>query len=122
VNFLGLRTDIHLLLNGATVGVLTSEDEGMPLALLEYMAAGLPVVVTDVAECRKIVECAGCGFVIPPGKPAEFAEAIAWLCKNPGQAERMGGRGREAVRKNYSLEAMFSRVIDFYSTVLPHTV
>jgi glycosyltransferase involved in cell wall biosynthesis len=122
INFLGLRTDVPMLLANATVGVLTSEDEGMPLALLEYMASGLPVVVTDVAECRKIVECAQCGFAVSRGKPAEFAEAIAWLCKNPRQAEMMGRRGQKAAGKYYSVEVMLSRVLDFYSTVLSHTI
>ncbi len=118
VHFFGLRTDVQLLLTGAAVGVLTSDDEGMPLALLEYMAAGLPVVVTDVAECRQLVEDAQCGFVISRGKHAEFAEAIAWLCNNPEQAERMGRRGREAVRDQYSVQKMMDRVENFYSKIL----
>jgi glycosyltransferase involved in cell wall biosynthesis len=118
VHFLGLRTDVHLLLAGAAVGVLTSDDEGMPLALLEYMAAGLPVVVTEVAECRQLVEAAQCGFVIPRGKHAEFAEAVAWLCNNPAQAERMGRQGREAVRDQYSVQKMKDHVENFYAKIL----
>jgi glycosyltransferase involved in cell wall biosynthesis len=118
VTFLGSRSDVHLLLACATVGVLTSDDEGMPLALLEYMAAGLPVVVTDVGECRRVVESAGCGFVISCGKHAEFAEAITWLCQNPEQAAIMGQRGRKAVREHYSVEKIFSKVQDFYCGIL----
>lgn len=118
VNFLGLRTDVHSLLAGATIGVLTSDDEGMPLALLEYMAAGLPVVVTEVAECRKLVEEAQCGFAIPRGKHAEFAQALAWLCQHPYQARLMGKRGREAAEKNFGAERMLSQVLEVYSRIL----
>jgi len=118
VYFLGMRTGVRSLLARATVGVLTSDDEGMPLALLEYMAAGLPVVVTAVGECSRVVEAAGCGFVIPCGKPVEFAEAIAWLVNNPEQAKAMGERGREAVEKYYSLDLVPAHILDFYGRIL----
>lgn len=120
VQFLGMRTDIPQLLSQATVAVLTSEDEGMPLALLEYMAAGLPVVVTDVADCRKIVESGGCGFVIPRGRDAEFARAIAWLYQNPSRAKTMGMSGRKAVIESYSVDKIALRLLDFYTICMDY--
>jgi glycosyltransferase involved in cell wall biosynthesis len=115
VSFLGSRKDVPDLLAKATVGILTSEAEGLPMALLEYMAAGLPVVVTDVGGCGGVVKEAECGFVISPGNFAEFAEAIAWLCLNPAEARAMGKRGLSAVREHYSAEAMAKQVGNFYS-------
>lgn len=122
VSFLGKRTDVPELLAQATVGVLTSEAEGLSIALLEYMAAGLPVVVMDVGGCGKVVKEAGCGFVISSGKCAEFAEAIAWLCLNPAEASAMGKRGQLIVREHYSAESMTKHVWNFYAQLLERTI
>jgi glycosyltransferase involved in cell wall biosynthesis len=117
VFFLGKRSDVPELLAKATVGVLTSDAEGLPIALLEYMAAGLPVVVMDVGGCGGVVKDAGCGFVISQGKHTEFAEAIARLCLHPAEASAMGKRGQSAVREKYSAEAMTEQVGNFYAQI-----
>lgn len=122
VSFLGKRTDVPELLAQATVGVLTSEAEGLSIALLEYMAVGLPVVVTDVGGCGKVVEEAGCGLVISSGRDAEFAEAIARLCLNPAEAGAMGKRGQLAVQEHYSAESMMKHVGNFYAQLLERTI
>jgi len=118
VSFLGGRSDVPELLAKATIGVLTSDAEGLPMALLEYMAAGLPVVVMDVGGCGSVVQEAGCGFVISREKFKEFAEAIAWLCLHPAEAQVMGKRGQSVVREHYSAETMMQQVGNFYARLL----
>lgn len=85
----------------ADLYVLPSLSEGLPIVLLEAMAAKLPVVVTDVGECRKIVEKARCGLVVPPGKPEELIKAIEVMVKNKKRA-KLGERGFTYVAKNFS--------------------
>lgn len=73
-----------------------------PLKLYESMAAGVPVVVSDVPGLADTVEAAGCGVVIPAGDPAALAAAVADIAAAPGEAYLMGARGREAAVREHS--------------------
>jgi glycosyltransferase involved in cell wall biosynthesis len=115
VEWLGAVRDVSPLLGEAHVGVLSSSAEGLPLALLEYLAHGLPVVVTDTGQCRSIVELARAGAVIPPGDDAALADALAALLADPAGARAAGGRGREFVAANFGLEAAVERVAALYA-------
>ncbi|MDZ7372436.1 MAG: glycosyltransferase family 4 protein [candidate division KSB1 bacterium] len=118
VQLLGAREDVPSLLRSASVGVLTSRAEGLPLALLEYMGAGLPVVVTDAGHCRTVVEEAKAGFVVPPGDVEGLASRIAWILRHPNEATEMGRRGQELVLARYTIDRTVEAVLRIYDELL----
>jgi glycosyltransferase involved in cell wall biosynthesis len=118
VSLLGPRGDVANLLAAASVGVLSSDFEGMPLAVLEYMAAGLPVVATDVGGLPEIVRDGETGFLVAPRDPRALAERIGRLLADPARAREMGERGRRRQRELFSREAMVGAVSDLYERLL----
>ena len=113
-HFLGSRDDVARLLAVFDVGVLSSSSESMPNSILEYMAAGLPVVCTDVGGCREAVVHNGTGFLVPPGDPEALAAAILRVCME-GRAESMGARGRARVETMFTFEQMVRRYEQLYT-------
>ena len=118
VSLLGARTDVADLRAAATVGVLSSDFEGMPLAVLEYMAAGLPVVATDVGGLPEIVRDGETGFLVAPRDPVALAERIGHLLADPTLAREMGERGRRRQEEQFSREAMVAAVTGLYARLL----
>lgn len=97
--------------------VLPSRNEGLPMAILEAMAHGLPVVATPVGAVADAVEDGGSGLLVPVGDRAALAEALGRLVDSPGLRRAMGARGRaryleqfEIAGFNRRLEALFRRV------------
>jgi glycosyltransferase involved in cell wall biosynthesis len=86
--------------------------------LFEYMSAGLPVIVSDLPGLRRLVDEHGCGVCVDPRDPQAIAAAMRQLVDDVGEAERMGARGREAVRRLYSWESEGRRLLDLYATLL----
>ena len=117
VRFLGLQPSPEDLLVTAQVGVLTSNVEGLPLALLEYMASGLPVVVTDVGACGDVVRRAGCGFVVTKNDAAGTARQIARILEDVDLARRLGTSGRLYVEAHHSLGRACDTAIRLYETI-----
>ncbi|MFN8556584.1 MAG: glycosyltransferase family 4 protein [Dehalococcoidia bacterium] len=91
----------------------------LPLKLLEYMAAGLPVVASDVGQTAAIVRASGCGIVVPAAEARAHADALARLLTDEGVAAAMGARGRAAVLARYSWEAESRRLLDLYARLAP---
>ena len=118
VELKGELDDVREVLRKAHIGVLTSDSEGLPIALLEYMAEQLPVVVTDVGQCGSIVRKAKSGTVVPPSDPSKCADAINDILSKPASARRMGENGRKYVDEHFSIEAMVKRVDRLYSDLL----
>lgn len=118
VSFLGARADVAELLASARVGVLSSDFEGMPLAALEYMAAGLPVVATAVGGLPEMVREGDTGLLVPPRDPEALADRLRRLLDDPGLARDMGARGRVLARARFSTEAMVGHVTDLYVRLL----
>lgn len=102
VHFLGNRRDIGALLAASDLFVLPSLWEGLPMALLEAMASGLPVVATDVSGSREVVIDGETGWLVPPGNAERLAEAIAAVLREPAEATRRGHAGRDRVELHYS--------------------
>ena len=101
VQFLGFRSDPQTFLLQAGVFVLPSRFEGMPNALLEAMAAGLAVVVTDASPGPLEVVVDGVsGLVVPSDEPAALADALDHLAAQPQLRERLGAAAREALRQS----------------------
>ena len=98
LRFLGFRSDPDQFLAEAAVFVLPSRFEGMPNALLEAMAAGLAVIVTDASPGPlEVVEPGISGLVVPSDDPAALAEAMQGLVSDPDRRRRMGAAARERI-------------------------
>ncbi len=108
----GMVQDVPKLLTQFDVGVLSSEREGLPVTLLEYMAAYLPVIVTDVGECKRIVEDADCGYVVPASDPLALGKAIQTMLETAQKWDDWGLNGRKFVEQNHSIETFAKYLID----------
>lgn len=98
--FMGSTSEPLEVMRGADVVLMTSISEGLPMAVLEAMAQGRPVVATGVGGVPDVLR--GCGVVVPSGDIARLATGVATLLRNPRFAERLGRRARERVRERYT--------------------
>ncbi|MDD2903250.1 MAG: glycosyltransferase family 4 protein [Syntrophales bacterium] len=106
VHFLGNRRDVPVLLQAMDIFVLPSHNEGVSLAVLEAMAAGLPVIVSAVGGLPEIVQHEENGLLIPPKDVEALARSLAQLRENPDLARKLGKKAREHIEAHYSLERM----------------
>jgi glycosyltransferase involved in cell wall biosynthesis len=97
--------------------VLPSLTEGTPLALLESMSAGVPVIASAVGGVPKIVTDGVNGILLPPGDPKAIKEQVQFLAGNPDFAYRIGRAGRELIKANYSVDRWCRAIEDCYSSV-----
>lgn len=114
VRFLGLRRDVPLVYRALDVFVLPSLWEGLPLALLEAMGAGLPVVATRVGGVKTVIQDGVNGRLVPAGAPPPLAAAIVELAREPRRRTGMGQAARKTVEEHYSREAMLMKLAAFY--------
>ena len=91
---LGYRSDVHRLLAGMDVFAMASLYEGYPIAVMEAMVAGLPVVATDAGSMAEAVENGVDGYVVPTGSPEQLAAALRELVSDPEQRRRMSAAAR----------------------------
>jgi glycosyltransferase involved in cell wall biosynthesis len=124
VDFLGMvpQREVPALLGSAIVGWIPflatpNNVRSTPNKLLEYMAAGLPVVASDFGYMRAIVGEAQCGRLAADGAPAAHAGQIAWILEHPREAEIMGANGREAVLARYSWASEGKKLVDLYDNL-----
>ena len=113
VFLVGQRTDIPQFLQALDVFTLPSKTEGTSLALLEAMAARLPVVATDVGGNSELVVHNKTGLLVPSDNVQELNDAISWTALNREKARKMGVDGRARVDQIYS----FSKTAAIYSKV-----
>ncbi len=92
--------------------------ESYPTKLFEYMALGLPVVVSDFPLYCGVVDSAGCGFCVDPADSQAIADALRQLYENPAMAKEMGDRGRAAVKEHYSWATEERKLLDLYQELL----
>lgn len=90
----------------------------MPNKLFEYMATGLPVVVSHFPLWKEIVGENHCGLSVDPLQPRALAEAIEWLMDHPAEARQMGENGRRAVLEKYNWELESRKLLSFYEDLL----
>jgi glycosyltransferase involved in cell wall biosynthesis len=114
VHFLGQRQDVADLLQAMDIFVLPSYSEGVSLALLEAMAAGLPVIVSRVGSNPEVVTDVETGLIIPARDAEALAESLAKLLADPALAKQMGAKARRHVEVNYSLESLGREVNSIY--------
>lgn len=113
IHFLGSRSDVAAILNNADIGVLSSSSEGLPVALLEYGLAGLPVVVTDVGACREVVK--NLGSVIAPHDADALKEAIQFYIKNKAIALETGTAFKNHVCVTFGAKQYIDDLLLFYN-------
>jgi glycosyltransferase involved in cell wall biosynthesis len=106
VHFVGHRRDLPQLLGALDLYVHASRFEGMPIAVLEAMAAGCPIVATAVNGICEIIEDGLQGWLVPTEDPAALATTIRRALDDPAEGRRRGDRARERVREQFSEEAM----------------
>jgi glycosyltransferase involved in cell wall biosynthesis len=117
-HFLGHRTDVPALYARAAMGVLCSTAEGMSNAVMEGMAAGLPMVVTAVGGNTDLIEDGERGLVVQAQQPAQMVRAFRRLLAQPEKARDMGAAARGFVRRELSLERMVQRHDELYRKVI----
>lgn len=118
VHVLGDRADVPQLLAAADLFVLASDWEGLPMAVLEAMATGLPVVATDVGGLREAVG-ADAGRLVPAGDVAALTVALADVLHDPAGLQRAGAAARRAIATRYSLDQMLSGYERLYGGCAP---
>lgn len=118
VHLMGVQRDIPALLADLDVVALSSRAEGLPMALLEAMAAGRSVVATSVGAIPELLE-QGAGTLVPSGDPAALAEALTAQLADAGSRGGIGASARERVRVRYGLAAMTDAYEAMYRDVLP---
>jgi glycosyltransferase involved in cell wall biosynthesis len=119
IRIFGIREDIDRFLVAADVFVLPSRWEGLPIALLEAMSAGLPVVATAVEGVDEVVVQGEQGLLVPTEDSAALAEAMLKLLGNPELRQRMGNSARRRIEQGYTIERMCLRYLDIMLNMMP---
>ncbi|MGH2990839.1 MAG: glycosyltransferase [Solirubrobacterales bacterium] len=117
VTLLGHRSDVPDVLRAFDVAVCSSNFEGTPLSILEYMEAGLPVVATRVGGVPDLIEPGEHGLLVEPGDPGALAKALAELLGDHSRRAEMGRRGRERRRREFDIEVTVGRVARIYEAL-----
>lgn len=117
-HLLGGVANIPKLLSTADIFVMPSRSEGFSNAIIEAMAASLPVLATDVGGNAEAVQNGVNGFVIPVEDAAALARAMRRLLDDPARARQMGAAGRKMVAEKFSKDAMMSRTTAAYISLL----
>lgn len=120
VFFLGMKTSAEVkdLLGRINLFVMASNWEGLPIAVLEAMASGLPVVATNVGGLAEVVQHGQSGFLVPPGQPRVLAERINYLLENREVCAEMGKKGRRRVEALFSSQRMITELESTYQRLL----
>jgi len=116
--FLGRCERIADLLSISTVCVLSSKAEGFSNSILEYMAAGRPVVATDVGGAREAIVEGETGYLVRAGDHEQMATRIIELLKQPAVARSMGEQGQKVAAAKFSLDTQLAQIEDLYNRLL----
>jgi glycosyltransferase involved in cell wall biosynthesis len=115
VQFLGMRRDIPQLLAECDIFVLPSHREGLPLSVVEAMAAARPVIITDVGGNRELVTHNENGIIIAPGNANLLATALTDLLEHPERWNLLGSAGRRRILQHFTMETMVQQYQAIYN-------
>lgn len=118
VKLLGHLDDMAELLSQVDIVALPSYREGTPKILLEAASCGLPIVATDIAGCRGLVEHGVNGYLVPLRDSVRLAESIGVLCGDAALRGKMGLRGREIIETGFSSEIVIRNTLKAYDRLL----
>jgi glycosyltransferase involved in cell wall biosynthesis len=121
VTLLGLRSDVPDLLAASDVAVLSTNSEGSPLSVMEYMDAGLPTVATRVGGIPDLIDHGSEGLLVEPQDPVGLGDAIARLLDDPDEARRMGERASERRRREFDIDVMVENLQSLYTDLYART-
>jgi glycosyltransferase involved in cell wall biosynthesis len=109
---------VAALLAAADLFCLTSRREGVPVSILEAMAAGRAVVATDVGGVREQVVEGETALLVPPGDPGAFARAVAALLADPARRGAFGAAGQARARARFTVERAAAAIAAVYAELL----
>jgi glycosyltransferase involved in cell wall biosynthesis len=118
VEFWGFQNDMKKILSLVDIVCLPSYREGLPKALLESMAAGLPIVTTDVPGCREVVKNEDNGYLVPARNPQALADAIQKLILDTNLRREMGMKGKKRILSEFSSKIICEKTVDLYKEIL----
>lgn len=118
LEFRGWVKDLRRIYEELDIVVLTSQNEGTPVSIIEAMAAARPVVATDVGGVRDIVEDGKSGYLVASGDEEKFAERLMDLIKDLGKRKRFGQYGRGIVKDRFSKDRLVTDMEGFYKNLL----
>jgi glycosyltransferase involved in cell wall biosynthesis len=122
VDLLGSRDDVPRILREADLFVLSSRWEGLPLAVIEPMMSGLPVIATAVGGVPEQVVHGETGLLVPPGDPDGLARALSALLSDADLRSRAGAAGRRRALEYFTESRMLRQTAEVYEHVLSRTV
>ena len=115
--FFGRRDDVISLVREFSVGVICSESEGLSNSIMEYMAAAVPVVATQVGGNPELVSNGKTGFLIPKDDPVTLASAVETILSSQKMGRDMGREGYEAITRKFGLDRMVQETENLYSSL-----
>lgn len=118
VRVLGWRTDLERIYAGTDVVVLSSRNEGTPVALIEALAAGRAVVATDVGGVRDVLAGGYLGQIVPPDQPEALARAVPRFLADPDARAEFGRRGERSAIRTYTVKRLCQDVAGLYDSLL----
>jgi len=118
VFFLGYRRELQPVFAAADVAVLSSDNEGTPVSLIEAAAAGLPAVATDVGGVHEVVS-EETGVLVPPGDPAALGNALAAIAGDEDRRRRFGAAARRRALERYDAARLLADIDALYRELLP---
>jgi L-malate glycosyltransferase len=116
--FLGRRIDIPEILASCDLAVLPSRAEGLPNAVLEYMAAGLPTIASRVGGTAELVQDGITGLLVPAEDANALAGALLQFLRNPEQARQIANNGQRFAVENFSFERLIREIDELYAELL----
>ena len=117
VIFLGQRDDVAHLLRLSDCFVMSSLTEGLSCSIIEAMAAGLPIIVTNVGGNSELVKDGENGYLVPVNDPIEFSDKISDLISDDNKRIEFGKKSFSLAKENYSLDAMLNNYIELYDEI-----
>jgi glycosyltransferase involved in cell wall biosynthesis len=111
-------SNLREYLSAADIFVLPSRSEGFSNAIIEAMAASLPVVATDVGGNAEAVQDGVSGFIVPTEDVAALSSAMIRLLSDPSKTKEMGAAGRERVKERFTIDAMMNQITNVYTGLL----
>ncbi len=118
VHFAGLRKDVPQVLAASDIFLFTTDYEGFPNALLEAMAAGLPVITTDFAGVKELVTGPDVGTIVPLNDAEAAVTAIRNCLEDPERADAVGRNAQRFIQATFAMSVMVEKTIAFYHKLL----